>query len=128
MEGAGVGKGDNLGRAAQRRLSTIAPACRQAMLLTTLEGFSPDEAGAIMSRSEEELAELVDEAVTEIERQTATTVLIIEDEPLISMQLEQLVTQLGHQVSGTAATNQEALAAVAEYRPGFLLEHQSKTK
>src|SRR3546814_4948857 len=74
-----------------------------------------------MSRSEENLAELVDEAVTEIERQTATTVLIIEDEPLISMQLEQLVTQLGHQVSGTAATHKEALAAVAESRPGIVL-------
>src|SRR3546814_2043289 len=77
IEVDGDGEGDNLERAAQRRLSTIAPACRQAMLLTTLEGFSPDEAGAIMSRSEEELAELVDEAVTEIERQTATTVLKI---------------------------------------------------
>src|SRR3546814_10795605 len=74
-----------------------------------------------MSRSEEELAELVGEAVTEIERQTATTVLIIEDEPLISMQLEQLVTQLGHKVSGTAATHKEALAAVAESRPGIVL-------
>ncbi|API58800.1 response regulator [Tardibacter chloracetimidivorans] len=121
IEVEGDGEGDNLERAAQRRLSTIAPACRQAMLLTTLEGFSPDEAGAIMSRSEDELAELVDEAVAEIERQTATTVLIIEDEPLISMQLEQLVTQLGHQVSGTAATHKEALAAVAEARPGIVL-------
>src|SRR3546814_1704899 len=37
------------------------------------------------------------------------------------MQLEQLVTQLGHQVSGTAATHKEALAAVAESRPGIVL-------
>src|SRR3546814_19720248 len=37
------------------------------------------------------------------------------------MQLEQLVTQLGHQVSGTAATHKEALEAVAESRPGIVL-------
>lgn len=113
--------GDNLERAAQQRLSTIAPACRQAMLLTTLEGFQLEEAAAVMSCGEDELNKLVDEAIAEIDRQTATTVLIIEDEPLISMQLEQLVTQLGHTVSGTAATHKEALAAVAEMRPGIVL-------
>lgn len=113
--------GDNLERAAQRRLSKIAPACRQAMLLTTLEGFSSEEAAAIMSCSEGQLDALVNEAIAEIERQTATTVLIIEDEPLISMQLEALVTQLGHEVSGTAATHKEALAAVAAARPGIVL-------
>src|SRR3546814_4038849 len=57
IEVDGDGEGDNLERAAQRRLSTIAPDCRQAMLLTTLEGFSQDEAGEIM-RSEENKSEL----------------------------------------------------------------------
>src|SRR3546814_9926914 len=85
---------DNLERAAQKRLSGITPASRQALLLTTLEGFSSDDAAVIMNRSEAALETLVNEAIGEINRQTATSVLIIEDEPLISMQLESLVTQL----------------------------------
>ena len=32
-----------------------------------------------------------------------------------------LVVQLGHEVSGTAATHQEALAAIAQARPGIVL-------
>ena len=113
--------GDNLEQAAQRRLSKITPANRQALLLTALEGFTPDEAAIIMNLSPEELDGLLSQAVDEINRQTMTSVLIIEDEPLISMQLEALVTQLGHEVSGTAATHQEALAAVARAQPGIVL-------
>lgn len=112
---------DNLERAAQRRLSGVTPLCRQALLLTTLEGFSTEDAATIMNMDGQKLLELVNDAIAEINEQTATSVLIIEDEPLISMQLESLVVQLGHEVSGTAATHQEALAAVSQARPGIVL-------
>ena len=36
-----------------------------------------------------------------------------EDEPLISMQLEDLVTSVGHEICGTAATHTQALEVVA---------------
>lgn len=112
---------DNLERAAQRRLGSITPARRQALLLTALEGFTTEEAAIIMNCGAEELDSLIEEAVDEINRQTSTSVLIIEDEPLISMQLETLVTQLGHEISGTAATHQEALVAASRSRPGIVL-------
>lgn len=112
---------DNLERAAQMRLNSITPLSRQALLLTTLEGFSTDEAAVIVGCGEDDLATLLAEAVEEITRQTTTSVLIIEDEPLISMQLEALVSQLGHDISGTASTYQEAMAAVAQSRPGLVL-------
>src|SRR3546814_16545436 len=51
------GEGDNLERAAQRRQSTITLACLQALLLTPLEGFYPDEEGAVRSRREAEFCE-----------------------------------------------------------------------
>ena len=113
--------GDNLEQAAQRRLHSITPANRQALLLTALEGFTPDETAVIMDLPPTEVDELLSQAVEEINRQTTTSVLIIEDEPLISMQLEALVSQLGHEVSATAATHQEALAAVARAQPGIVL-------
>jgi CheY-like chemotaxis protein len=68
-----------------------------------------------------EVEALVAAAVTDIEREQTTSVLIIEDEPLIAMQLEDLVTRLGHTVSGTAATRTQARAAVAEAMPGLVL-------
>lgn len=112
---------DNLERAAQKRLSSITPASRQALLLTTLEGFSLGEAAEIMGCDETEVSAHLDTAIAEIDRQTKTTVLIIEDEPLISMQLESIVSQLGHEICGTAATHSEALAAIAKARPGIVL-------
>jgi len=107
--------------AAQDQLRRITPVNRQALLLTTVEDFSPTEAGAIMGISEDEVNRLVTEAVEEIERESATSVLIIEDEPLISMQLEDLVRSLGHEICGTAATRAQAQQVVAECTPGLVL-------
>jgi CheY-like chemotaxis protein len=107
--------------AAQDQLRKITPVNRQALLLTTVEDFSPTEAGRIMDLPEHQVNALVQEAVDEIERETATSVLIIEDEPLISMQLEDLVRSLGHDICGTAATRTQAQQVVAENRPGLVL-------
>jgi CheY-like chemotaxis protein len=106
---------------AQARLGAITPPARQALLLTTLEDFTTAEAATILDRTPEDVAALVAQAVAEIDREQSTTVLIIEDEPLIAMQLEELVTGLGHTVSGTAATRTQARAAVAETMPGLVL-------
>jgi DNA-directed RNA polymerase specialized sigma24 family protein len=117
-EGAGRGLHE---QAAQDQLRRITPVNRQALLLTTVEDFSPAEAGEIMDLPEDDVNRLVQQAVEEIERETATSVLIIEDEPLISMQLEDLVRSLGHDICGTAATRTQAQQVVAANRPGLVL-------
>lgn len=118
-------EGDSLGGlhegSAQARLASIAPIHRQALLLTTLEELSTSEAAEILDISDEDVEELVAQAVAEIEGESATDVLIIEDEPLISMQLEGLVTDLGHNVVGTAATRTEALAVFRKNPAGLVL-------
>ena len=106
---------------AQARLAHITPLNRQALLLTTLEDFSIDEAAFVMDKEPSEVEALVKEAVEEIDRETTTSVLIIEDEPLISMQLEDLVRSLGHEVCGMAATRTQAQQIVAETTPGLVL-------
>ncbi|QUL37792.1 response regulator [Erythrobacter sp. JK5] len=106
---------------AQHRLGAITPLNRQALLLTTLEDFSSAQAGQIMDLEANEIEALVSEAVSEIDAEQATKVLIIEDEPLISMQLEDLVTSLGHDIYGTAATRTQAQKLVAEGTPGLVL-------
>ncbi len=108
-------------QAAHDRLRAITPLNRQALLLTTLEDFSLSQTAQIMDLEEDAVQSLVQEAVSEIDRESTTSVLIIEDEPLISMQLEDLVTSLGHEVCGTAATRTQALEVVAEHTPGLVL-------
>ena len=107
--------------AAQDRLKSITPLNRQALLLTTLEDFSVEQAGEIMELESSDVESLVQQAVSEIDRESSTSVLIIEDEPLISMQLEDLVTSLGHEICGTAATRTQAQEVVAEKTPGLVL-------
>ena len=107
--------------AVQERLSGITPPSRQALLLTAVEEFSIAETARIMDLPEAEVARLVGEAHGEITRDSTTSVLIIEDEPLIAMQLEHLVESLGHHVFATAATRSQALQVVGERLPGLVL-------
>ena len=55
---------------AQARLSRITPLSRQALLLTALEGFSPEDAAYLIGASPNDVENLVAEALDEIERQT----------------------------------------------------------
>lgn len=108
-------------QAAQERLGHVTPLHRQALLLTTLEEFSAADTAQILGLGSDEVQALVARAIEEIESETTTEVLIIEDEPLISMQLEGLVSDLGHTVIGTAATRTQAREIFADKRPGLVL-------
>ncbi|ANY19721.1 putative transcriptional regulatory protein pdtaR [Tsuneonella dongtanensis] len=121
LEVADAGDHGDHEAAAQDRLRTITPLNRQALLLTTLEDFSIPEAAEIMEIDAADIETMVQQAVDEIERESSTSVLIIEDEPLISMQLEDLVRSLGHDICGTAATRTQAQEVVAERTPGLVL-------
>ena len=47
--------------------------------------------------------------------------MIIEDEPLIAMDIEEMVTGLGHSVTGIARTHKEAVALFNKKTPGMIL-------
>jgi len=53
---------------AHARLSRITPLSRQALLLTSLEGFSSEDAGYLIGASPEDVESLVSEALSEIDR------------------------------------------------------------
>ena len=88
----------NWEKQAQANLGALAPLQRQAFLLVAVEGFSEDEAAEILEMPVGEFAELLTQASTEVSRQMATDILIIEDEPLIAMDIEEMVESLGHRV------------------------------
>jgi CheY-like chemotaxis protein len=104
-----------------RRLMRIAPRSRQAFLLTALEGFTPSEAGQILGESFETVERLIAQAQVEIDAELATSVLIIEDEPVIAADIEALVGELGHRVIDVAATRDQAVAITAREAPGLVL-------
>src|SRR5690606_33637137 len=83
---------------ASRRLMRIAPRSLQAFLLTALEGFAPSEAAQILGAPLSDIESLIGDAQREIDAELATDVLIIEDEPIISADIESLVKELGHKV------------------------------
>ena len=106
---------------AEVRIGQITPLPRQAFLLSCLEGFSEEETASILSVDTETVRELVDEAGRELAADMATDILIIEDEPLIAMDLEALVEGLGHNVTGVARTRTEAVKLAGSKRPGLIL-------
>lgn len=112
---------DPLVRAAHRRLVQITPLGRQILLLTALEGFSVEEASQITGTDAATVETLLADAVTDLDRESRTSVLIIEDEPLIAMELEQIVRDLGHDVAGIATTHEDAVAAFEDTDAGLVL-------
>jgi CheY-like chemotaxis protein len=108
-------------RSAQRRLTAIAPRARQAFLLSGLEGFTLDQTARILDTDSAEVSDLIDQAGADIALQVRTDVLIIEDEPLIAMDLRKLVENLGHRVAGVARTRSEAVKLAAKSKPGLVL-------
>src|SRR3546814_1777744 len=110
-------------RAAHQRLVQLTPLGRQILLLTALEGFSVEEAGLITGTDQPTVETLLADADGELDREARTSVLIIEDEPLIAMELEQIVRDLGPRVAGIATTHEDAVAAFQETEPGPGLAH-----
>jgi DNA-directed RNA polymerase specialized sigma24 family protein/CheY-like chemotaxis protein len=96
-------------RLASANLATVPPRARQAFLLVAVEGFTLSEMAEVLDVAEEEAGRLLSKAAEDISAHVATDVLIIEDEPLIAMDIEHLVTSLGHRVTGIARTKAEAV-------------------
>lgn len=49
------------------------------------------------------------------------SVLVVEDEAIIGMLLSEVLTDMGHDVIGVAATEATAIALATEHRPDFLI-------
>jgi len=103
------------------RLDTLTPLPRQAFLLLSFEFFEPSEVATVLDIDEAKVGELVDEVGEQIADQVVSRVLIIEDEPLIMMDLKSLMEGLGHEVTGTAQTHEDAVKVAETARPQIIL-------
>jgi CheY-like chemotaxis protein len=109
------------GKNPEGRLRALSANKRAALLLTAVEAFSLEESAFIVDETPEDVEKAILEAQKTIDSQLASKVLIIEDEPIIAMDLENLVTELGHKVVAVAATKDDAVAKARSERPGLVL-------
>ncbi|WP_425071678.1 response regulator [Sagittula sp. S175] len=112
---------DGLAAKAQKHLARLTRDTREALLLHTIEEMSFAEVGAVLDTSETEARELVDIAYAEMSKSVCGKVMIIEDEAIIAMDLESIVGEMGHQVTGIAKTEKEALALYKKETPDLIL-------
>lgn len=108
-------------RRASANLEMISPKARLAFLLVAVERFSEAETAEILDMDDDGVSKLLNQATEEISEQVATEILIIEDEPLIAMDIENMVTELGHRVTGIARTKDEAIELYQKTQPKMVL-------
>ncbi len=107
--------------AAQAHLAKLTTDTREALLLHTIEGFTTQEIGQIMGLSLAQVTRLIDIAHQEMAASVAGRILIIEDEAIIAMDIESIVTEMGHETTGVARTHQGAVKLAQAARPDLIL-------
>ncbi|GGE41910.1 response regulator [Marinicauda pacifica] len=105
----------------KRQLGELPPEARQMLLLTAVENFSVDQAATILRIDVGSAKSNLIEAQTYLENGMATEVLIIEDEPIIALDLQSIVERMGHKVVGVARTRDEAVRLANEHSPRLVL-------
>jgi CheY-like chemotaxis protein len=94
---------------------------RMLLLLTALEEQPLSEAAAAVRLPVEEAEMELRTAREMLRAGAAARVLIIEDEPIIALDIQELVERCGHSVVGVAATEQEAVALARSQPPSLVL-------
>lgn len=106
---------------AQAHLSRLTKDTREVLLLHTIEQFSLSDIASILDESEDQVEELLTIAHKEMSDAVAGRVLIIEDEAIIAMDIENMVTEMGHTSVGNARTQTQAVEMVDKERPDLIL-------
>jgi CheY-like chemotaxis protein len=94
---------------------------RQLLLLTALEDLRLSEAAAVVGLGAEEAGFEVEAARSALRTASVTDVVVIEDEPVIAMDIRRLVEACGHRVVGVAASESSAVALAEQHHPGLIL-------
>ena len=107
--------------AVEQRLQALQPSKREALLLTAVEGFFVHEAAIVLDMPADEVENAIGATLRAIDRDLTSRILIIEDEMIIALDLENLVSELGHNVVGIATTREEAVRLAKEQEPDLVL-------
>jgi CheY-like chemotaxis protein/DNA-directed RNA polymerase specialized sigma24 family protein len=104
-----------------KQLAALPSLERQVLLLISLESFSVAETGRILGIGDSEVVQNLNFAHEQLKKQTSAKVLIIEDEPVIAMDIASIVEGLGHDVVGVAGRKDEAVQLAKRHMPNLVL-------
>lgn len=107
--------------AAREPKGTLTPLQRQMLILTTLESVPPDMAARALGVSPAEAHGALEAARSQVKDMASADILIIEDEPIIAMDLDLLVKRCGHRVIGIAGSEAQAVKMALATRPTLIL-------
>lgn len=106
---------------AQTYLQVLPPVSRQALLLQSIENFTIPQIAEIISKTQFEVADLIMNARSEMQNTVRGSIMVIEDEAMIAMDLQDIVASMGHSVTGAAATLEQAITLAARQKPDLIL-------
>ena len=112
---------EGIAKRAQTHMAKLTTNTREALLLHTVEDFSADDIALIMEISAQEANSLIDIAHREMEDSITGRIMVIEDEAIIAMDIQDIIADMGHAVTGVARTHSEATALAVVERPDLIL-------
>lgn len=120
--GSPLGQPDSATSAqAQAHMAKLTPHSREALLLHVLEGFTPSSIETILSLDPGEAAGLIVRAQAEMASSVTGKVMVIEDEAIIAMDITEIVSSIGHRVTGVARTARQAIDLAKRVPPDLIL-------
>ena len=105
----------------ERALSQLPEVERRVYLLVALEDLSLPDVAQVLHISASEAAQWLTTARNAVRNALTQRVLVVEDNPILAMEIGTLVTDMGHVVCGTAANEREALELAEAERPTLAL-------
>jgi DNA-directed RNA polymerase specialized sigma24 family protein len=92
-------------------LGALAPIERRVLLLAVVEEMTLEQVALVLDLDVGSVRDYLAKARANLRQEVELPVLIIEDEPMIAIELSQIVRDMGMSVAGTAARQDEALSA-----------------
>ncbi len=105
----------------ERALARLPEGERRMYLLSTLEGLGPAEAAQVLQITPAEAADRLSQAREKVRSALTQRVMVVEDNPILAMEIGSVVADMGHVVCGTAANERQALELLEAERPTLAL-------
>ena len=107
--------------AARHRMIALTPNSRETLLLRAIEEFSFPDIAEILKLSVVEVTRLFEVALSEVPYRNGTRVLIIEDDPMVAMDMSACLADMGCDVIGVARTAAQAIELAATSPPSLII-------
>jgi CheY-like chemotaxis protein len=102
-------------------ISLASPLSAQTFLLQELEELSPEEAARILGVAVPRLRELTEAGAHAIHLESGHEVLILDIEPLITLEISSALEEFGYRIAGTPRTAEAASALTRSEQPDVII-------